>query len=119
MGSVLLTNLGCTGVERNLSECSHSAFGVVSSLCKTHFYDASVFCPTGVSVFKFSLFYIELFMVIQNAQITNSRAVMVVLIVNCHHVYQLTNVVMVSMTVLEEKMNWITTVPVDQREQFV
>jgi hypothetical protein len=35
------------------------------------------------------------------------------------HAYLLINVVMVSLTVLEEKMNWITTVPVDQRERFV
>jgi hypothetical protein len=41
--------------------------------------------------------------------------------VNSLHAYLLINVVMVlvSLTVLEEKMNWITTVPVDQREQFV
>jgi hypothetical protein len=42
-----------------------------------------------------------------------------VLIIISLHVYLLINVVMVSLTVLEEKMNWITTVPVDQREQFV
>jgi hypothetical protein len=46
MGPVLLNNLGCTGVESNLTDCSHSAFGVVSSACRTHLYDASVFCPT-------------------------------------------------------------------------
>ena len=48
MGPVLLNNLGCTGVESNLTDCSHSAFGVVSSACRTHLYDASVFCPTGI-----------------------------------------------------------------------
>ena len=47
MGPVLLNNLGCTGVESNLTDCSHSAFGVVSSACRTHLYDVSVFCPTG------------------------------------------------------------------------
>jgi hypothetical protein len=34
-------------------------------------------------------------------------------------VYQMTNVVMVSLTVLVEKMNSTITVPVDLREQFV
>ena len=48
MGPVLLNYLGCTGVEGNLTDCSHSAFGVVSSACRTHLYDASVFCPTGI-----------------------------------------------------------------------
>ena len=48
MGPVLLNYLGCTGVESNLTDCSHSAFGVVSSACRTHLYDASVFCPTGI-----------------------------------------------------------------------
>ena len=31
----------------------------------------------------------------------------------------LVNVVIAPLTVLEEKMNWVTTVPVDLREQFV
>ena len=47
VGPVLLTNMGCIGVERNLTDCSHSMFGVVSSSCKTHLYDASVLCPIG------------------------------------------------------------------------
>ena len=47
MGPVYLNELGCTGVESNLTDCSHSVFGVVSSACRTHLNDASVFCPTG------------------------------------------------------------------------
>ena len=35
------------------------------------------------------------------------------------HVSPLNKTVMVLLIVLEEKMNWITTVPVDLREQFV
>jgi hypothetical protein len=60
-----------------------------------------------------------LFSVQQNARIICLHAVKVVLIIISLHVYLLINVVMVSLTVLEEKMNWITTVPVDQREQFI
>ena len=44
---------------------------------------------------------------------------MVELVVSSLHASLLSSVVMVSLTVLEEKMNWITTVPVDLREQFV
>jgi hypothetical protein len=41
-----LNNVGCVGSESNLTECSHSYFGDVSSTCKTHLYDVSVSCVT-------------------------------------------------------------------------
>ena len=47
-GPVYLTRVGCTGSESNLTDCSHSLFGDVLSMCKTHFSDASVQCPAGM-----------------------------------------------------------------------
>jgi hypothetical protein len=41
-----LNNVGCVGSESNLTECSHSYFGDVSSTCKAHLSDASVLCVT-------------------------------------------------------------------------
>ena len=49
----------------------------------------------------------------------NLNAMKVELMDNSLHVYWLNSVVMALLTVLEEKMNWITTVPVNLREQFV
>ena len=49
----------------------------------------------------------------------NWNALRVVLMDRCLHAYLLSNVVTMSLTALEERMNWITTVPVDLREQFV
>ena len=51
-GPVYLSHLGCTGVESNLTDCSHSLFGDVSSTCQAHFSDASVLCPTGMYPLK-------------------------------------------------------------------
>ena len=55
----------------------------------------------------------------QCARIQCLSAMMVELMVRSLNVSLLSSVVMVSLTVLEEKMNWITTVLVDLREQFV
>ena len=44
---------------------------------------------------------------------------MVVLMVSSHHASPVSSVVIMSLTVLEGKMNWITTVLVDLREQYV
>ena len=50
---------------------------------------------------------------------TNLNVHMVELMVSSLHASLLSSVVMVLLTVLDEKMNWITTVPVDLREPFV
>ena len=46
-GPVYLNNIGCTGSENILANCSHTFFGDVSSSCRSHSYDASVSCATG------------------------------------------------------------------------
>ena len=43
-GPVFLTNVACAGSEDSLAECSHSYFGDVTSSCKDHSKDASVYC---------------------------------------------------------------------------
>ena len=43
----------------------------------------------------------------------------VMLMVNSHHVSSVSSFVIMLLTVLEGKMNWITTVLVDLREQYV
>ena len=55
----------------------------------------------------------------QYVLITTLNVPMVELVTSNLYVSLLNNVVMAPLTVLEEKMNWITTVPVDLREQFV
>ena len=56
---------------------------------------------------------------LQNVLMMRYCVLRVALMGSSLHVYLLTNVVITSLTVLEEKMNWITIVPVDLREQFV
>ena len=56
---------------------------------------------------------------LQNVLMMRYCVLRVALMGSSLHVYLLTNVVIMSLTVLEEKMNWITIVPVDLREQFV
>ncbi len=46
-GPVVLDELGCTGHEMVLTDCSHNQFGDVSSNCRSHFEDVSVICPTS------------------------------------------------------------------------
>jgi hypothetical protein len=43
-GKVWLNGMGCTGTETSLESCSHSAWGGVSSACRTNQYDAGVVC---------------------------------------------------------------------------
>ena len=50
---------------------------------------------------------------------TSFNAIMGKLVIMNLSVYLLSNDVMVSLTALEEMMNWTTTVPVNQRELFV
>ena len=48
---VFLDNVGCLGSENNLTECSHSQFGVVSSNCKSNSEHASVYCGSKFYTF--------------------------------------------------------------------
>ena len=43
-GDILLDNLGCTGTEDSLFDCSHNGIGIEDC---SHFEDAGVFCPTS------------------------------------------------------------------------
>ena len=56
---------------------------------------------------------------LQYVLITHLSVHMVVLMANSHHVSPVSSVVIMLLTVLEGKMNWITTVLVDLREQYV
>ena len=56
---------------------------------------------------------------LQYVQTTSTSVYMAELMTSILHVYLIINVVIMLLTVLEETMNWITTVPVDRREQFV
>ena len=55
----------------------------------------------------------------QYVLITSLNVPMVELVTSSLYASLLNNVVMALLTVLEEKMNWITTVSVNLREQFV
>ena len=46
-GPVYLDDVGCTGSENMLTNCSRNYFGVVGSNCRSHFEDASILCPTS------------------------------------------------------------------------
>ena len=46
-GPVYLNDLDCVGSEAVLVNCSRGPFGDISSNCKSHLKDASVFCTTG------------------------------------------------------------------------
>ena len=46
-GPVYLNNVGCVGSESNLTECTRSHFGDVSTTCKAHLSYASVSCVAG------------------------------------------------------------------------
>ena len=46
-GPLHLDDVACSGFEQNINECSKSNFGYVSINCRSHFEDASVFCPIG------------------------------------------------------------------------
>ena len=41
-GLIMLTNIGCTGEELNLLNCTHYGYGVTSC---SHYEDAGVHCP--------------------------------------------------------------------------
>ena len=43
-GPIYLGNVGCTGTESSLLNCSHSGIGVTSC---SHYGDAGVVCPSG------------------------------------------------------------------------
>ena len=45
-----LDEVSCVRSEESLAECASSYFGIVSPNCRAHFEDASVRCPTGMSV---------------------------------------------------------------------
>ena len=49
-GPVFFNNVACTGSQDSLAECSHSYFGDVSTHCKDHSKDASVYCGCKYSV---------------------------------------------------------------------
>ena len=120
IGPVYLNGLECTGNESHLAACSRSYYGYVSPHCRSHFEDASVVCPTSmcnVSHFTTHLWFLSL--LLQFVLMTNSCVMMVELMVNSHHVLLLINDVIISLTVLEEKMKWSTTVSVDLKEQSV
>ena len=46
-GPVYLGEISCFGTEDMLVNCSRQSFEDISSNCKTHLKDASVFCNTG------------------------------------------------------------------------
>ena len=46
-GPLHLDDVACSGSEQNINGCGRSDYGYVSSNCRSHFEDASVFCPTG------------------------------------------------------------------------
>ena len=46
-GPVYLDDIGCTGAEDVLVNCSRGKFGDISRNCITHLEDASVLCRTG------------------------------------------------------------------------
>ena len=41
-GLIMLTNVGCTGEEQNLLNCTYTGYGVTSC---SHYEDAGVSCP--------------------------------------------------------------------------
>ena len=45
-GPVYLDDVACAGSENILANCTSSHFGDVGSNCRSHFQDASVFCPS-------------------------------------------------------------------------
>ena len=41
-GLIMVTNVGCTGEEKSLLNCTHNGYGVTSC---SHYEDAGVTCP--------------------------------------------------------------------------
>jgi hypothetical protein len=91
-----------------------TVLGLKMLLLVVHFNTLEMSVPTADHILKMLRLFAH-----QCVQKVRLNADMVILMTRSLLVYLLSNVVMVLMTVLEEKMNWITTVPVDQREQFV
>ena len=59
MGAVYLDDVGCSGFENHLTDCNIKNFGDVSSNCRSHYEDASVFCPTGILFYSTNVLNIE------------------------------------------------------------
>ena len=110
----------CSGLENNLTECGEYSLVVSeSSRCRDHSRDASVLCPTGIASSPIALTLIPYgIIIVQNVQMISSHAVMEDVMDKSQHVYHLRNCVMVSVTVVKERMNWTTTVHVHLREQL-